>query len=178
MATQAVSETRTIAAAQYRRGALLVAGAALAWSSAGIITRLTTTDGWTTLFWRSVFSTLFLAAYILWRDRGGAISSFRALGLGGLGVGAAFGTSMTCFIIALKQTAVANVLIFQASAPFVAALLAWAWLGEKVSRRSRLLRATTGRKPWLKRASGASPSSATASSATASPRSSPPAAGR
>ena len=138
MATQAVSETRTIAAAQYRRGALLVAGAALAWSSAGIITRLTTTDGWTTLFWRSVFSTLFLAAYILWRDRGSAIASFRALGLGGLGVGAAFGTSMTCFIIALKETAVANVLIFQASAPFVAALLAWAWLGEKVSRRSWL----------------------------------------
>ena len=35
------------AAAQYRRGALLVAGAALAWSSAGLITRLTATDGWT-----------------------------------------------------------------------------------------------------------------------------------
>ena len=36
--------------------------------------------------------------------------------------------------LALKQTAVANVLIFQAAAPLVAAILAWLWLGERVSR--------------------------------------------
>ena len=66
-----------------RRGALLVAGAALAWSSAGLITRATTTDAWTTLFWRSVFSTIFLVVYIALRDRGRAVAAFRALGLPG-----------------------------------------------------------------------------------------------
>jgi drug/metabolite transporter (DMT)-like permease len=45
---------------------------------------------------------------------------------------------MMCFIIALKQTSVANVLIFQAASPFVAAVLAWLWLGERVSSRGTL----------------------------------------
>jgi drug/metabolite transporter (DMT)-like permease len=126
------------AAAQYRRGALLVAGAALAWSSAGLITRATATDAWTTLFWRSVFSTIFLVVYIALRDRGRAVTAFRALGLPGLGIAVSFGTSMMCFIIALKETAVANVLIFQAAAPFVAAVLAWLWLRERISPSSAL----------------------------------------
>jgi drug/metabolite transporter (DMT)-like permease len=126
------------AAAQYRRGALLVAGAALAWSSAGLITRLTTTDSWTTLFWRSLFSSLFLAVYVGVRDGRAAIPAFRALGMPGLAIALSFGTSMMCFIIALKQTTVANVLIFQAAAPFVAAILAWLWLRETVSLRSAL----------------------------------------
>src|SRR5258708_25067868 len=101
------------AAAQYRRGALLVAGSALAWSSAGVITRTATTDGWTTLFWRSVFSCLFLLIYVGLRDRRSAMAQFRQLGLPGLAIAVSFGASMTCFIVALKTTAVANVLIFQ-----------------------------------------------------------------
>lgn len=130
---QALPGATAAAAAQYRRGALLVAGAALAWSSAGLITRLTTTDAWTTLFWRSIFSTVFLVIYIALRDRGGGVTGFRGLGLAGLGIAALFGTSMICFIIGLKETAVANVLIFQAAAPLVAAVLAWLWLRERVT---------------------------------------------
>ncbi len=143
--TQAIeaSQSSANAAAQYRRGALLVAGSALAWSSAGIITRLTTTDNWTTLFWRSIFSCLFLVIYVGLRDGRNAVAQFRALGLPGFGIAVSFGTSMTCFIIALKTTAVANVLIFQAAAPFVAAVLAWLWLKERVSYRSALAIAAT-----------------------------------
>jgi len=113
-------------------------GAAVAWSTAGLITRATTTDAFTTLFWRSLFSTLFLIVYIALRDRRRALGAFRGLGLPALGIAVSFGTSMTCFIIALKQTSVANVLIFQAASPFVAAVLAWLWLGERLSPRSAL----------------------------------------
>jgi drug/metabolite transporter (DMT)-like permease len=137
--TQAIEAERgNAAAAQYRRGALLVAGSALAWSSAGIITRMTTTDNWTTLFWRSVFSCSFLLIYVALRDGRGAVAQFRALGLAGFAIAVSFGMSMTCFIIALKTTAVANVLIFQAAAPFVAAVLAWVWLKERISYRGAL----------------------------------------
>lgn len=138
--TQTIEAIRAapVVAAQYRRGALLVAGAALAWSSAGLIARAATTDPWTTLFWRSVFACVFLVIYIGLRDRRGAVRAFRQLGLPGLGVAVSFGTSMMCFIIALEKTAVANVLIFQAAAPFVAAILAWVWLGERVSICSAL----------------------------------------
>jgi drug/metabolite transporter (DMT)-like permease len=121
------------ATAQYRRGALLVAGGALAWSSAGLIVRATSTDPWTTLFWRSVFAFLFLLVYVALRDRGNALAGFRKLGLPGFLVALSFATSMGTFILALEQTAVANVLIFQAAAPFVAAVLGWIWLGERVS---------------------------------------------
>jgi drug/metabolite transporter (DMT)-like permease len=42
---------------------------------------------------------------------------------------------MICFIVGLRETSVANVLIFQAAAPFVAAILGWFWLGERISWR-------------------------------------------
>jgi drug/metabolite transporter (DMT)-like permease len=122
--------------AQYRRGALLVAGAAVAWSSAGLLVRTTVTDNWTTLFWRSVFAALFLALYIAVREGRGAARGFARLGLPGLGIAFAFATSMTCFIVGLRETSVANVLIFQSAAPFVAAILGWFWLGERVSWRA------------------------------------------
>ena len=122
--------------AQYRRGALLVAGAAVAWSSAGLLVRTTAADNWTTLFWRSVFAALFLALSIAIRDGRSAVRGFAQLGLPGLGIALAFATSMTCFIVGLRETSVANVLIFQAAAPFVAAILGWFWLGERMSWRA------------------------------------------
>jgi drug/metabolite transporter (DMT)-like permease len=128
-----VSPAVSAARAQYRRGALLVAGGALAWSSAGLIVRATSTDPWTTLFWRSVFACLFLVVYLAARDGARAWEGFRKLGLPGFAVALSFAVSMGTFILALEKTAVANVLIFQAAAPFVAALLGWIWLGERVS---------------------------------------------
>ena len=95
---EAVETSPSVAAiaatAQYRRGALLVAGGALAWSSAGLIVRATSTDPWTTLFWRSVFAFLFLLAYVGLRDRGNALAGFRKLGLPGFLVALSFATSM------------------------------------------------------------------------------------
>jgi drug/metabolite transporter (DMT)-like permease len=132
-AVEASPSAATAATAQYRRGALLVAGGALAWSSAGLIVRATSTDPWTTLFWRSVFAFVFLLVYVGLRDRRNAIEGFRKLGLPGFGVAISFALSMGTFILALEKTAVANVLIFQAAAPFVAAVLGWIWLRERVS---------------------------------------------
>ena len=62
------------------RGVALVAGAAAVWSIAGILTRLTATDVWTTLFWRSVFAAAFLFCYIAFKEQGdwGAWSSASA----------------------------------------------------------------------------------------------------
>jgi drug/metabolite transporter (DMT)-like permease len=122
--------------AQYRRGALFVAGAAVAWSSAGLLVRTTTSDNWTTLFWRSLFAALFLALYIAVREGWSAVRGFVRLGLPGLGIALAFATSMTCFIVGLRETSVANVLIFQAASPLVAAILGWFWLGERISWRA------------------------------------------
>jgi drug/metabolite transporter (DMT)-like permease len=116
---------------QYRSGVLCILGATIAWSSAGLIARATSTGPATTLFWRSVFACLFLFGQVLLADPRGFLRSFRLIGLAGLAMTVAWALSMGTFIWALSYMRVANVLIFQASAPFIAALLAWATLGER-----------------------------------------------
>ena len=122
-------------AAGYRRGALLVGGAALAWSSAGLLTRWTHTDPWTTLFWRSAFAGAALLVHLLVTERRRAAMAFVGLGPVGLALGLCFAASMTSFINALSLTTVANVMVFQAASPLFAAALAWLWLKERITGR-------------------------------------------
>lgn len=58
---------------------------------------------------------------------------FRYMGLPGLAVALCFATASTSFIVALKYTTVANILLIQAGVPLIAALMAWIVFREKVS---------------------------------------------
>ncbi|MGA9867443.1 MAG: DMT family transporter [Acetobacteraceae bacterium] len=120
----------------YRRGALLVGGAALAWSTAGLLVRGTATDPWTTLFWRAVFASVGLLAWLRVAAPGRMLPAFRGLGLIGLLLALCLAASMIAFINALALTKVASVMVFQAISPLLAALLAWAWLHEALTRRT------------------------------------------
>lgn len=113
-----------------RRGVLLVASAALCWSSGGLITRLVTTDPWTTSFWRSLFASIALILVLSIRSGPGALA-----GLHGPAMAAAacMALSSTCFILALSRTSVADTLILMATGPYVAGLLGWLLLGERVA---------------------------------------------
>jgi drug/metabolite transporter (DMT)-like permease len=115
---------------------LLVLAAALCWSGGGLTARSVTTDVWTTIFWRSVTCALLLAAVLAGQGR--VHVSFRAMGSPGVLLAACFATSSICFINALRWTTVANTLLFQSLVPFLAGLLAWLWLGERVTRRGWL----------------------------------------
>jgi len=130
-----ITLTAQAASAQYRRGALLVTGAIMVWSSAGVLARWVDVDPWTTLFWRSVFAAISLVAYLAVRDGRRLPDGFRRLGRVGLAMGFCFGLSMICFINALALTTVAAVLVFQAAAPLFAAVLAWLFLRERVGAR-------------------------------------------
>ena len=61
---------------QYRRGALLVAGATVVLSSAGFLARWVQTDPATTLFWRSVFATLALNDVVISKGSAGSMIEF------------------------------------------------------------------------------------------------------
>jgi drug/metabolite transporter (DMT)-like permease len=119
-----------------RRGQLLVALAALAWSSAGVLQRELTVDTATQLAGRAFFACLFLAAVVLVSSRGEVAAAGRSIGLGGLAVAICTAVASGSFIVALNHAKVANVLFMQAVAPIAAALLAWAAFGERVTRRS------------------------------------------
>jgi drug/metabolite transporter (DMT)-like permease len=127
------AERLTEPARVWRRGAALVAGATLVWSSAGLLSRMVPTAPWTTLFWRSVFAGLAVLAYLVWRDGSGVGRGFARLGRVGWMMALCFAASMICFITALDQTTVAAVLVFQAAAPLFAAAFAWLLLRESVS---------------------------------------------
>ena len=131
------------AASDYRRGALLVTGAIVVWSTAGVLARWVDVDPWTTLFWRSVFAAASLLAYLVWRDGTRWTDGFRRLGRVGMAMGLCFAASMICFINALALTTVAAVLVFQAAAPLFAAVLAFFFLRERVTRRTAIAIALT-----------------------------------
>src|SRR5215475_10474007 len=111
-----------------RRGALLVACAAVCWSSGGLIARLVTTSPWTTNLWRSLFASVFLAV-VLQLARGRNIGAqWREGGRPVLAVAGCMALASTCFILSLAHTSVANALILMSAGPYVAALLGWVLL--------------------------------------------------
>lgn len=117
------------------QGLMLVLGSAIVWSFGGTLARfLEVQDGWTIVFWRSLFAALFLLGFMLSRDGfRGSVRLFRDMGLPGVAVGCCFATASTCFVLALGYTTVANILLLQASVPLIAALIGWFVFRERVA---------------------------------------------
>jgi drug/metabolite transporter (DMT)-like permease len=121
-----------------RRGRLLVAAAAVSWSLGGLMARSVGTDPWTTVFWRGLFCAAFLVAVTALREGRRTPRVFGGMGGTGVGMAVCFAIGSTCFIMALHRTSVANVLIIQSLSPFMAGLLGWIWMGERVAGRTWL----------------------------------------
>ena len=128
--------TAPTSARSRRLGFWLVTAAAVCWSSGGLIARLVATDPWTTVFWRSVFCAGFLSCTVTIGQRGRVGRLVRDTGWPGLLMAACFATASTSFIMALARTSVANTLIIQSLAPFIAGLGGWLCLGERVRPRT------------------------------------------
>jgi drug/metabolite transporter (DMT)-like permease len=126
------------ASAEHRSGLALVAGGAIAWSSAGLLARLAETDVWTTSFWRAVFCALFLTAIILVFERRDLFRIMIGLGRPGVTVAFLLSVDAILFIIALDHTTVANALFIMATTPFIAAVLGRIVLKERVRPRTWL----------------------------------------
>ncbi|HEX6118435.1 MAG TPA: DMT family transporter [Dongiaceae bacterium] len=117
----------------HTRGVAMVAGAAVVWSTGGLIVRHVAADAWTIVFWRGLFAAFILLAYLAIRDGRNIVALFRNLGLGGLGVAVCFGSASLSFVIALQHTSVATILFLQSASPLIAGILAWLWLGERMT---------------------------------------------
>ena len=129
--TLAVSEKSS---GERERGVALVFASALTWSFGGAIARfIAVPDSWTVVFWRSIWASLFLIAFMVVRDGPrGTIGLFRSMGLPGVAVGSLQAVASISFIMALSYTTVANILLMQAGVPLFAALLAWTLFREQV----------------------------------------------
>jgi drug/metabolite transporter (DMT)-like permease len=118
-----------------RRGQLFVVLATVAWSTAGVLQRELSIDTATQLAGRALFAFVTLAGLVALFNRGRAVAAFRTMGRAGLAVAACTTVASASFIVALNHATVANVLFMQAASPILAALIAWAALGEAITRR-------------------------------------------
>jgi drug/metabolite transporter (DMT)-like permease len=118
-------------------GLILMTGAGLAWSSAGLLVRsLSFTDGWEMVFWRSLFLIPFLAVTVMAFHRGRLVQPVLAVGRSGLIAGMLLAVQFFCFLLAVTRTTVAETLVIMSVSPFVAALTGWLLLGERVAART------------------------------------------
>ena len=124
------------AARRHRRGQAYVALAALVWSTAGVLQRQLSVDTATQVASRAFFATIAMLAYVAIAERTRVVGAFRSVGRAGMGFAVCLAVASGAFIIALNHTTVARVLLFQALAPVLAALLARVVLGEPVTART------------------------------------------
>ncbi|WP_425404172.1 DMT family transporter [Hwanghaeella sp.] len=115
------------------RGVSLVVGSAVLFASAGVFTKLIPSDAWTILFWRGLVAAVFLSVFL--GVRGRLLDQLLRMGWSGLAAACLSSLGSAAFIPAFKATTVANVTLIYTASPFLAALVAWAAIGERPSRR-------------------------------------------
>lgn len=114
-------------------GPLFILIAALSWSTAGLFTRVVTTDIPTTLLWRSIIGGIcvFFIYYAMNKNK-----SFRDLfsfSVGEFYIAALSAAGMICFISAFFFTTIANVSFVYGTMPLVTYFLSLIFLKEKIS---------------------------------------------
>jgi len=117
--------------AQARYGSVLVAAAAVAFSTTGYFTRLIRLDVPTLLFWQGIFGGLLMLGCISLMYRGETITAFRTMGRSGIAIAILMALATVCYVVALRLTTVADVMSIAATGPFLSGGLAWLLIGEK-----------------------------------------------
>ena len=131
-----MSETNDLGnSVEQRRGLIFVFMAGVLWSTVGLGIRLIDeATVWQILLYRSISLSLFLATVIYLRSRGNLFEVVKAAGLPGCIAGLALVGAYSGGIYGIQSTSVANAMLLFASAPFMAAILGWIFLREKVRK--------------------------------------------
>ena len=116
-------------------GIALVTMSAILWSTAGPFVRMANLESWTLIGWRSLFACLTLLAAAAYEHRKNLGKAVTGMGASGAVAVAISVVSSISYIFALNLTTVANVMIVYAVLPFIAALVSYFWLGERVTLR-------------------------------------------
>ncbi|GCE82898.1 DMT family transporter [Komagataeibacter diospyri] len=116
-------------------GIFLVALSAVLWSTAGLFVRMSHLDTWTIVAWRSFFSFVTLGGFAVVHYRGELGRVILRQGWPGACAVAVSVVSAICYVMALRMTTVANVMIIYAALPFITTGIAFIWLRERVTMR-------------------------------------------
>jgi DME family drug/metabolite transporter len=118
---------------RYGQGVALVLAAGSLWSLMGLgLRQIEAASVWQILFWRSVGMVPVLFAFIWWTSAGRPIASIRKVGIAGAVGGFGLVFAFAGAIYAIQTTTIANAVFLFTASPFVAAILGWIVLGERV----------------------------------------------
>jgi drug/metabolite transporter (DMT)-like permease len=106
-------------------GIVMIVASTAFFGLAGVFTKAISADAWTIAGWRGLSGAILILVYVLWRARGTRLASALRLGWRGWTLAIVGAAASIFFISAFKNTAVANVSVAYATAPFMAAGLAW-----------------------------------------------------
>ena len=137
MQEQAQAEAR-------RRGVLLAMGGMLAVSTDSLFTRVADADGWAVTFRVGVLTALAMLAVVLAHEHTSPLALLRRDGTPLIVAAVLQAATTTLFVLAIKNTSVANVVVIIAAAPLLAAAMSWVWLGERTSARVWIAMLFTG----------------------------------
>lgn len=126
-----VMQNSSIRSENYALGLVLVTASAVAWSTAGLFTRLIPVDTATLLVWRGIFGAAGILIVIVALQKGSTVREFQKMGWPGWIFAIVSALGMLCFITSLRITTVAHVSIVYATVPLVAAGLAWVVMNER-----------------------------------------------
>jgi drug/metabolite transporter (DMT)-like permease len=111
--------------------------APLCWSSGGLLVRLLSfRDAYEIVLWRSVFMAVFVAVTLVVLHGRGMPAAVVRVGWPGLLSAAFLAGQFFLFIASLTRTTVANTFVLMSVSPFLAALAARVFLGERVPVRT------------------------------------------
>jgi drug/metabolite transporter (DMT)-like permease len=119
--------------ASHSKGIALVALSTVTWGSGGLFVRLLPPDLGTVLFWRGLFAAIFIGTFVLFRFGRRFPGLLMAMGSQGILITLCSTASTIFFVAGVQHTSVANAFTILAALPFVAAAIAWLWVGERPS---------------------------------------------
>ena len=130
-------------AAERTLGIVLVSASAVAFALTGVLTKSIHADPLTITCWRGFVGSILITLYVLWRRRrSGGHESLR-LGWRGWLLAVEGAAASIAFIAAFKFTYVANVAVIYATSPFIAALLAFLLVREKIRPQTMIAAAVS-----------------------------------
>lgn len=115
-------------------GIILVTIAALSWSTAGLFTRVVTTDIPTTLFWRSLFGGISVLAFYIITQHPKKITDLYRVNRGEAVTILVASVATCCFIAAFFYTSIANVSFVYGLSALVTVMVAWPLLRKRPDR--------------------------------------------
>ncbi len=122
---------------EHQRGLLIGAAGVAAIIPDATLVRMIDAPSLTAAAWRTGLTASAIFAFLLWRYRGGVVDAVRGLGRWGTLISVLSGSGTILFVVAVDNTAVANVVIILALTPMWSAIVTRIFLGETIERRTQ-----------------------------------------